>query len=145
MAEHSSHGESSTHTDNVKEAPVHDALPRPGPKLKREALKDARMNDHQGEKPRGTSAGRLSRPARPGQMQGGPKKGGKRRASTQHRPQQATGVEKSSTDPEPLVFESPGGGRVQRCEGLRPPLGQKALLQASAEAAVQAPAAGDWP
>ena len=65
------------HTHNVKEAPVHDALPRPGPKL------DARMNDRQGEKPRGTSPERLSKPARPGQM---------------HRRKEAKGARVRSTD-----------------------------------------------
>ena len=45
-----------------------------------------------------------------------------------------TCVEKSSTDPEPLDFESPGGGRVQRCEGLRPPSSQRNYLGTEASA-----------
>ena len=62
------------HANNVKKAPAHDAPPGPRSNLQRKALKDARVNNRQGEQPGSRTLRRLNSPRRPGQAQGGPKK-----------------------------------------------------------------------
>ena len=98
-----------------------DAPPSPAANLKRKVLKDARVNNRQGEKPRGTSPGRLSKSGRFGKCRVDRRKeakGARVRGTARNKlPAQVakeTSEEESSEGPTRGLLESAGGGRVQR-------------------------------